>query len=84
MPTDYSKLSLAELQALQAHHRQQMADNRRAMEERKARTRRLIQYGGLVEKYYPSASTVTVEEMETVIKNAFAGEMMDENYDLRS
>ena len=71
MPTDYCKLSLEELQALQAHHREQMAKNRQAVEERKARTRRLIQYGGLLEKYIPSASTMTITEMESMIREAF-------------
>ena len=68
MPTDYSQLPLEELQALQAHHRDQMAANRRAVEERKARTRRLIRNGAILEKYLSGSEFMSEEELEAVLQ----------------
>ena len=57
MTTDEKKL-------LQAKHRLEQAENRNRAAERKARTRRLIQEGAILEKALPQASTMNLEEPE--------------------
>ena len=57
MTTDEKKL-------LQAKHRLEQAENRNRAAERKARTRRLIQEGAILEKALPQAATMSLEELE--------------------
>jgi len=57
MTTDEKKL-------LQAKHRLEQAENRNRVAERKARTRRLIQEGAILEKAFPQAATMNLEELE--------------------
>ena len=57
MTTDEKKL-------LQAKHRLEQAENRNRAAERKARTRRLIQEGAILEKALPQAATMNLEELE--------------------
>ena len=53
-----------EKKLLQAKHRLVQAENRNRAAERKARTRRLIQEGAILEKALPQASTMNLEEPE--------------------
>ena len=56
---------------IQAKHRLEEAQMRDRVKERKARTRRLIQEGALIEKYYPDASKMSLEEFSEVLREKF-------------
>ena len=60
-----------EKKLLQARHRQEEAQMRDREKERKARTRRLIQKGALVEKYCPAAVDMTTEELDIYLRKTF-------------
>ena len=53
-----------EKKLLQAKHRLEEAQMRDRAKERKARTRRLIQEGAILEKIYPKAVTMALDELE--------------------
>jgi len=53
-----------EKRLLQERHRLEQAENRNRAAERKARTRRLIQEGAILEKALPQAATMNLEELE--------------------
>jgi len=53
-----------EKRLLQERHQLEQAENRNRVAERKARTRRLIQEGAILEKALPQASTMNLEELE--------------------
>ena len=53
-----------EKKLLQARHRLEEAEMRDRLKERKARTRRLIQEGAILEKALPQAATMNLEELE--------------------
>lgn len=53
-----------EKRLLQAKHRLEEAEMRNRQKERKARTRRLIQEGAILEKAFPVARTMSLEELE--------------------
>lgn len=53
-----------EKKLLQAKHRLEEAQMRDRAKERKARTRRLIQEGAILEKAYPKAVTMDLDELE--------------------
>lgn len=53
-----------EKKLLQAKHRLEEAEMRNRQKERKARTRRLIQEGAILEKAFPAARTMNLEELE--------------------
>ena len=57
MTTDEKKL-------LQAKHRWEEAQMRDRQKERKARTRRLIQEGAILEKVFPSIISLSLDELE--------------------
>ena len=57
MTTDEKKL-------LQAKHRLEQAQMRDRAKERKARTRRLIQEGAILEKAFPQAASMELNELE--------------------
>lgn len=57
MTTDEKKL-------LQAKHRLEKAEMRNRDKERKARTRRLIQEGAILEKVFPSVASMSLDELE--------------------
>lgn len=57
MTTDEKKL-------LQAKHRLEEAEMRDRNKERKARTRRLIQEGAILEKVFPSITSLSLDELE--------------------
>ena len=53
-----------EKKLLQAQHRLEEAQARDRVNERKMRTRRLIQEGAILEKVLPQVRTITLPEME--------------------
>lgn len=53
-----------EKKLLQAKHRLEEAEARNRVRERKARTRRLIQEGAVLEKVLPQIMTVELEKLE--------------------
>ena len=57
MTTDEKKL-------LQAKHRLEEAEMRDRNKERKARTRRLIQEGAILEKVFPSVVSMSLDDVE--------------------
>ena len=54
----------AEKKLLQAKHRMEEAQARDRVKERKARTRRLIQEGAILEKALPQTTQMTLEQLE--------------------
>ena len=53
-----------EKKLLQAKHRMEEAQARDRAKERKARTRRLIQEGAILERVYPAAAEMDLEKLE--------------------
>ena len=59
---------MTEKEVLQAKHRAESAEARNRVKERKARTRRLIQEGAILEKVFPQASTMNLENLEAALR----------------
>ena len=59
---------MTEKEALQAKHRAESAEARNRVKERKARPRRLIQEGAILEKVFPQASTISLENLEAILR----------------
>ena len=57
-------MSFTEKEFLQAKHRLEEAQARNHEKERKARTRRLIQEGAVLEKAIPQARQMSLEQLE--------------------
>lgn len=57
-------MTQAEKELLQAQHRLEEAQARDRVKERKARTRRLIQEGAVLERAIPQAATMSLDELE--------------------
>ena len=57
----------AEKKLLQAQHRLEEAQARNRVKERKARTRRLIQEGAILEKVLPEVQAVGLSELEAYL-----------------
>ena len=57
----------AEKKLLQAQHRLEKAKARNCVKERKARTRRLIQEGAILEKVLPEVQAVELPELEAYL-----------------
>ena len=53
-----------EKKLMQANHRLEEAQARNRQKERKARTRRLIQEGAILEKANPQVTNMTLEDLE--------------------
>ncbi len=53
-----------EKKLIQAKHRLEQAQNRNREKERKARTRRLIQEGAILEKVIPNITAIVVDNLE--------------------
>ena len=60
-----------EKKLLQTKHRLEEAQARNRHKERKARTRRLIQEGAILEKACPQVTSVTLEDLEDYLKQTF-------------
>jgi len=56
-----------ERKLLQAKHRLEEAKARDRVKERKARTRRLIQEGAILEKAFPKAADMGLDELENYL-----------------
>lgn len=54
----------AEKKLLQARHRLEQAEARNREKERKARTRRLIQEGAILESVFPQVKALELEEVQ--------------------
>ena len=57
----------AEKKLLQAQHRLEEAQARDRVKERKARTRRLIQEGAILEKVLPEVHAIELSELEAYL-----------------
>ena len=53
-----------EKKLIQAKHRLEQAQNRNRVKERKARTRRLIQEGAILEKVVPDITAIELDNLE--------------------
>lgn len=53
-----------EKKLIQAKHRLEQAQNRNREKERKARTRRLIQEGAILEKVLPNITAIELNDLE--------------------
>ena len=60
-----------EKKLLQAKHRLEEAQARDRVKERKARTRRLIQEGAVLEKVLPLVTGMDLTELEDVLREHF-------------
>ena len=60
-----------EKKLLQAKHRLEEAEARNRVKERKARTRRLIQEGAILEKAFPQSAQMTLEQLENYLFEMF-------------
>lgn len=58
-----------EKKLLQATHRLEQAQNRSRDKERKARTRRLIQEGAILEKVLPNITSVELDDLERYLRS---------------
>ena len=63
----------AEKKLLQAQHRLEEAQARDRVKDRKARTRRLIQEGAVLEKVLPEIQTVGLSELEEYLTGKLSG-----------
>lgn len=62
---------MTEKEILQAKHRAESAEARNRVKERKARTRRLIQEGAILEKVFPQASSMDLTRLEAALRRIF-------------
>ena len=60
-----------EKKLIQAKHRLEEAQARECVKERKARTRRLIQEGAILEKVFPLAAGMDLSKLEDVLREHF-------------
>ena len=60
-----------EKKLLQAKHRLEEAEARDRVKERKARIRRLIQEGAILEKAFPQSAQMTLEQLEDYLCDKF-------------
>ena len=58
-----------EKKLLQAKHRLEEAQARDRVKERKARARRLIQEGAILEKTFPQSASMSLDELESYLCN---------------
>ena len=63
----------AEKKLIQAQHRLEEAQARNRVKERKARTRRLIQEGAILEKVLPEVQAVGLSELEEYLIGKLSG-----------
>lgn len=66
------KLTENEKKMIQARHRLEEAQMRDRAKERKARTRRLIQEGAILEKVFPLATGMDLTKLEDVLREHFS------------
>ena len=68
-----AELAALKFEVLQAKHRLEEAQARDRVKERKARTRRLIQEGAVLEKVLPEVQTVGLDNLEEYLRRKLAG-----------
>lgn len=56
-----------EKKLIQAKHKLEQAQNRNREKERKARTRRLIQEGAILEKVIPNIAAIELDDLENYL-----------------
>ena len=66
------RMTDAEKKLLQAKHRLEEAQARDRVKERKARTRRLIQEGAVLEKVLPEVQAVGLDNLEEYLRRKLA------------
>ena len=66
------ELETAKHQLSQAKHRLEEAEARDRVQERKARTRRLIQEGAILEKVFPQVREIFIDDLENFLRDKFA------------
>ena len=59
---------MTEKEILQARHRQEETEAREKIKARKQRTRRLIQEGAILEKAFPMAQHMELEQLQIVLE----------------
>ena len=59
---------MTEKEIVQARHRAESAEARNRVKERKARTRRLIQEGAILEKVFPQAEYMDLDKLEAALR----------------
>ena len=67
---------MTEKELTQAKHRLEAAEARNRVKERKARTRRLIQEGAILEKVYPQAVNMDLEGLEAALRHRLRDEWL--------
>ena len=67
---------MTEKELTQVKHRLQEAETRNRVKERKARTRRLIQEGAILEKVFPQAVNMDLDTLETALRRRFGDEWL--------
>ena len=67
---------MTEKELQQAKHRLEAAEARNRVRERKARTRRLIQEGAILEKVYPQAVNMDLERLEAALRRRIGDEWL--------
>ena len=67
---------MTEKELQQARHRLEAAEARSRVKERKARTRRLIQEGAILEKVYPQAVNMDLEGLEAALRRRIGDEWL--------
>ena len=60
-----------EKKLIQAQHRLEEAQARNRVKERKARTRRLIQEGAILEKVFPQAASMDLTVLESALERQY-------------
>lgn len=65
---------MTEKELTQAKHRLEEAEARNRVKERKARTRRLIQEGAILEKVFPQAGNMELDALEAALRRRIGGE----------
>ena len=66
----------AEKKLLQAQHRLEEAQARDRVKERKARTRRLIQEGAILEKVLPEVQAIELSELERYLSRKLGKQIL--------
>jgi len=61
-----------EKKLLQAKHRMEAIEARNRQKERKARTRRLIQIGAVLESIFPEVQAMEIEDAKRELKKRFS------------
>ena len=62
-----------EKQLIQAKHRLEETENRDRKKEQKARTRRLIQEGAILEKAHPAVKEMELNDLQVFLERTFSG-----------